>query len=310
MPAQATGAEILRCQNGERHRLLLAAFSEAYGYAKTILAIQVTATVGGAVLASVVSANWPGTKSWTVLYAVAVSLVDTFILERMQARYRKLGSQLQELFDGDLFGLSWNQFAAGDPPTPEEIAEQGEAFLQKYPDAPWLRDWYPAEIRGLPLSYAALVCQRTNCWWDERLRRRYLVGLVTLLMILTGGLTVYGLARQVTLEQFFLSVLAPLWPALLWGFREAFKQHDAAETAGKLRMQVEKLWTRCLEQPPPVDELRWEIQAIQTEIQRGRANRPLVFNWVHHLFRSRHQHLMQTGAADIAARLQGQPRGA
>ena len=304
------GAEILRRQNGERHHLLLAAFSEAYGKAKTILAIQVTTTVGGAVAASVVSANWPGTKSWTVLYAVGVSLLDAFVLERMQARCRKLGSQLQELFDGELFGLAWNGFAAGDPPTPEEIAEQGEAFLQKHPDATWLKDWYPAEIRGLPLSFAALVCQRTNCWWDEKLRRRYLVGLVTLLMVLAGGLTTYGLARHVTLEQFFLSVLAPLWPALVWGVREVFKQHDAAESAGRLRVEVEKLWTRCLQQPLPGDELRWDMQAIQTEIQRGRANRPLVFNWVHRLFRSRHQLLMQTGAADIAARLQGQLRGA
>ena len=309
MVAQKTGAAILCRQNSERHRLLLAAFSEAYGSAKTILAIQVIATVGGAVVASVIAANWPGTKSWTVLYAVGVSLLDTFTLERMQARCRKLGSQLQELFDGELFDLPWNGFAAGDPPTAEEIAEQGDAFLQKHPDAAWLKDWYPEEIAELPLSYAALVCQRTNCWWDERLRRRYLVGLVILLVGLVGGLTAYGLARQVTLEQFFLSVLAPLWPALVWGIREAFKQHDAAENTKKLRVQVEKLWARCLQQPLPPAELRREMQEIQTEIQRGRANRPLVFNWVHRLFRSRHQQLMKTGAADMAARLKGQTIG-
>jgi hypothetical protein len=225
----------------------------------------------------------------------------------MQARRRKLGSQLQELFDTELFSLRWNGYAAGDPPPAEEIAELGNAFLERHSNSAWLRDWYPSEIAGLPLAYAALVCQRTNCWWDERLRRRYLTGLVTLLAVLTGTLTIYGLARQVTLEQFFLSVLAPLWPALMWGIREAFKQHDAAEAAGRLRAQVEKLWTRCLEQPSNPDELRLTLQTIQTEIQRGRAHRPLVFNWVHHLFRSKHQQLMQTGAADMAMRLQRQP---
>jgi hypothetical protein len=213
------------------------------------------------------------------------------------------------LFDRELFGLPWNRYAAGDPPTAEEIAEQGEAFLLRHPHAPWLHDWYPAEIRELPLAYAALLCQRTNCWWDERLRRRYLVGLIALLVALAGGLTAYGLARQVTLEQFFLSVLAPLWPALAWGFREAFKQHDAAESAGILRTQVERLWDRCLKGPLPAEELRGEMRAIQTEIQRGRAHRPLVFNWVHHLLRAQHQHLMQTGAAAMTASLHEQSTG-
>lgn len=307
--APATGGDILSRQNGPRHRLLLAAFSTVYGQAKTILAIQVIATVGGAVVASVVSTHWPAIRSWTVLYAVAVSLLDTFVLERMQARCRRLGSQLQELFDGELFGLAWNGYAAGDPPSAEVIAEEGEAFLKKQPATEWLQDWYPAEIARLPLDYAALVCQRTNCWWDQRLRRRYLVGLVTGLVVLAGGLTAYGLARQVTFEQFFLSILAPLWPALVWGVREAFKQRDAAESAGNLQGQVENLWARCLRQPLPADQLRWEMRAIQTEIHRGRASRPLVFNWVHRLFRSRHQQLMKTGAADMAVRLAAQAPG-
>ncbi len=298
-----TDAAIVTRQNAAYHRLLLAASSDVYGRAKQILAIQMLLTIGGAVVASIISANWPGTKSWTVLYAVGVSLLDAFVLERYQARYRKLGAQIQELFDCELFSLPWNPLTAGKPPIPEDLTHHGQVFLNKQPNAVHLTDWYPTEISVLPLTYAALVCQRSNCWWDERLRRRYLIGLVALLVLTAGGLTVYGLARELTLEQFFLAVLAPLWPALVWGIRECFKQSDAAESAGKLRTQVEELWSQCLENPNEVANLQQRLCAVQTEIYRGRISRPLVFNWVNSLLRSKHQALMQSGAVTMAERL-------
>lgn len=299
------GANILVRQNDERRHLLLAASSATYGNAKTILAVQIAGTVGGAMLASILSAKWPAMRSWTVLYAVIVSLLDTFVLERIQAKYRKLAAQIQELFDGELFGLPWNVYAAGEPPTAEDIIERGDSYLLKRPDPVSLKDWYPAEIALLPVSYACLVCQRINCWWDERLRKRYLYGLITVLVLLIAGVTAGSLARQLSLEQFFLSVLAPLWPALAWGTREVFKQHDAAESTSKLRTRVEKLWQSCLKDPLPEDALRLELRTIQTEVFRGRVNRPLVFNWVHRLVRSKHQKLMQSGAAEMVASLRG-----
>lgn len=298
-----TGAAIVTRQNAARHRLLLAASSDVYGRAKQVLAIQMILTIGGAVVASIVSANWPGTKSWTVLYAVGVSLLDAFALERYQAQYRKLGAQIQELFDCELFGVPWNPLTAGKPPMPEDLAHHGQEFLSKHPNAVHLTDWYPTEISVLPLNYAALVCQRSNCWWDERLRRRYLIGLVALLALTAGGVTVYSLARELTLEQFFLAVLAPLWPALVWGIRECFKQSDAAESAGKLRAQVEELWSQCLETPLEVANLQQRLRGVQTEVYRGRISRPLVFNWVNSLLRSKHQALMQSGAIAMAERL-------
>lgn len=306
-PAAPTpdGNHLLALQNSERHRQLLAASSEVYGSAKQVLGVQMLLTVGGAIVVTFISTHWPGTKSWTVAYAVAVSLLDAFVLERWQARYRKLGAQIQEIFDNELFGLEWNSFAAGSSPTVEEWLDHGRAFLAKRPDAPHLRDWYPADIASLPLPYGTLVCQRTNCWWDERLRRRYLAGLISGLAILTAGLGAYGLVRELTLPQFFLAVLAPLWPALIWGIREAFKQHDAAESAGRLRTQVEQLWKRCLQDPPADATLAGELRTLQTEIFRGRGNRPLIFDWVNTLLRPKHQVLMQLGAADMAQRLRG-----
>lgn len=298
------GRSILLQQNSERHRILLSASSDVYGRAKKVLALQICLTVGGAIVTSFLSAGWPGTKSWTVLYAVVVSLLDTFVLERVQAKCRKLGAQIQELFDIELFGLSWNGFAVGESPTTEEIVEHSNTFLERQPNASFLRDWYPADIGPLPLHYATLVCQRTNCWWDERLRRRYLWGIVATISVLATVLTAYGLARDLTFEKFLLTVLAPLWPALVWGMREAFKQHDAAVSAGKLRAQVEKLWERCLQSPLSTSDLSREVQLLQTEIFRGRSSRPLVFDWVHRLFRPRHQRLMQSGAAAMVARLQ------
>lgn len=306
-PRDATGAAIVTRQNSPRHRLLLAASSAVYGRAKQILAIQMLLTIGGAVAASIVSATWPGTKSWTVLYAVGVSLLDAFVLERFQAQCRKLGAQIQELFDCELFGFSWNSLAAGKPPMPEDIGHHGQMFLRKDANVVHLTDWYPTEVSILPLNYAALVCQRSNCWWDERLRQKYLIWLVAVLVSITGGLTIYGLARELTLEQFFLAVLAPLWPALMWGVRECLKQNDAAESAGKLRVQVEDLWLRCMESPTGIGDLEQRLRAVQTEIYRGRVSRPLVFNWVNALLRSKHQALMQSGASTMAEKLKTIP---
>lgn len=302
--AMPTGAQIVRLQNEDRHRILLAASSDIYGRAKQVLAIQMLLTIGGAVIASLISATWPATKSWTVLYAACVSLIDSFVLERLQGRLRKIGAQIQEVFDCELFGLEWNGLTVGKQPTPEEIEHHGREFLRSHPQAIHLTAWYPTEVSPLPLHYAVLVCQRANCWWDERLRKKYLIGLAILLSFTACALTAYGLAREFTLEQFFLTVLAPILPALVWGIRECLKQSDSAKAAGKLREHVEELWARCHDQPSKVTELPKNLREIQTEIFRGRASRPLVFDWVNFLLRPKHQELMQSGALAMVKRLE------
>ena len=125
--------------------------------------------------------------AWAIIYTAGI-----FPWERAEARR---GAVIQEMFDTELFGLPWNQTAAGPKFPPHEISKLARKFTPGRGRGDRLRNWY-VDTNGVPQPYDIFICQEQNLGWDARLRRRWAATLLTLVIAWTLlGLLIGYLAR-------------------------------------------------------------------------------------------------------------------
>ena len=294
-------SDIQQRQNAEPNFGRLAAFSAFYQRAKLVAAIQFTLTVPMAVVSAVTIAVEPKAKMWSTFFAITVALVDALVLERVQTHYKKLGAKTQELFDCDLFKLEWRDLRVGEKPEIGDVLHAAECFKKKNPSLENLKDWYPPAVERLPLALARLVCQRTNCWWDSSLRKKYANCLIAILFLVVLAVFILSLVQAHSVEQMILTVYAPIAPAVLWTVREVRRQKDAAEALDKMRGQVERLWTTALKGTLHREALDSGSREIQDSIYDGRSKNPFIFDWINNIVRPRHQLSMNAKAEEMVA---------
>ena len=293
--------DIPQRQNIEPNLGRLAAFSLWYQYAKIVGAIQFTLTVPMAIVSAGIIAYEPKAKIWTTFFALSAALVDALILERIQSYFRKLAARTQEQFDCDLFGLQWRSLRVGEKPETGDVVHAASKFKKKDPEMRNLKDWYPPAVGEVPLSLARLICQRTNCWWDSSLRKKYANALIAILLVVIVAVFVIALVQGQSVQQMILSVYAPIAPAVLWTVREVLRQRDAAEALDKLRSHVERVWASALKGELIGPELDSAAREIQDSIFDGRSKNPLIFDWINNLVRPSHQISMNAKADEMIA---------
>lgn len=284
-------------QQNEQHQLeRLGAFSQLYVQAKRMLMINVLLSVPLVIVWAFLVAVWPTLEVYAALWGIAVTLLSLLIILPRQKDRQTTAAKVQQLFDCELFQFNWHDFNIGRPPDPEVIIRTHQQYIQREKNYDRLQDWYPPAIKSLPLELARLVCQRTNCWWDSDLRRRYSSWVIALLSLLTVAVLLIGFIGGMTLQKFLLAVVAPLSPALILGITQYRENMRAADTLDRLREKVQAVWDAALYKNAPAQELYESSVQLQDAIFDNRANSPLIFNWFYQLLRTDNQTLMNKGA--------------
>ena len=211
--------------------------------------------------------------------------------------FGKLG--YSQRFDCDVLSLRWNDVLAGRLPDAEEVHEAAKKDNPRA-DAP-LENWYPTVIDSLPLHQARVVCQRTNCWWDAKLRRRYSITILILLGLVSGSVVSLGLLTGMNLRKFVLAVAAPLSPAFLWGIREIRRQREAATDLDRLKGCGESLWKGVVRGEVTEPTAEGRSRELQNAILLRRRSNPFVFNWIYRHLRRDYEEQMNVGAEDMVA---------
>lgn len=114
------------------------------------------------------------------------------------------------------------------------------------------------------------------------------------------AILVLAVPHGITLENFFIGVLAPLSPAILLGYRQFTEQTETAGRLDALREHSERLWTDALTGHPPV-LVTSRSRILQDEIFDSRKKSPLVFDFVFSLMRDSNERLMNHGADHFIA---------
>ena len=288
-------------QNSAENLRLLAAQRAFYSRAKRIAAVQAWAAGLCPIVGAVLTALRPEADVWAAMIGVGTALADTAWLDPGQAELRKCGANAQEAFDTAVFLLEPNEALKGACPTHEEIYEAAKANAGSKVGS--LLDWYPKKAAEVSLAHGRLVCQRTNLWWDSKLRRRYrgwVIGSVVVVSVLSVCL---GLAEQWSMHRFMLAVVAPLFPAIMWAIRECKRQKDGAADLDRLRGYTEQLWDRASKNTISDEELTLRSRELQDAVLVGRRERAVVFDWIYSRLRRKQEEQMNVGADVMVAEL-------
>jgi hypothetical protein len=287
-------------QQNQPHQLeRLGAISQFYLQAKRLLGLNMLLSVPLALVWSIVVAVVPTLDIYAAVWGILITLLGILVLNPAQKDLQTKAAKIQQLFDCELFQMDWQDFNIGSPPSRETIFRANAQYTKSNPAYEKLKDWYPLPISTLPLPLARLVCQRTNCWWDAELRRRYAAWDIAILGILSVLVLVIGLIGGLTLAKFCSVVAAPLSPALSLGITQYRENMQAATNLDRLRDKAEDIWFRALKQQETPQALHHYSVQLQDAIFDNRSNSPLIFNWFYNWLRDEKQASMNKGAETL-----------
>jgi SMODS-associating 4TM effector domain len=277
---------IPQTQNEQLQLDRLAAQRRIYGDAKRLVAAQWLLATVPALLWSLVLVWLPDLKVAATLTALFVTFVDFGLLDPSIKKIRALGARVQEAFDTDVLGLGWNSLRSGKQP-PHEVIQQyvrRSGSIEERNKA--FRDWYPVVVGDIPLSYARLLCQRTNCHWDATLRRRYAALNLGALCVVVLVVLILGLIRDPSFTSVVLGIVAPISPTVVLLLRQGRDYSSFAEVSERLREHIESIWALALHEKWSDQRLKSEAAAVQSEIFLRRASAPMVFDWLYDRLKS------------------------
>jgi hypothetical protein len=224
----------------------LAAQRQLYSDAKRIQVVLITLSVPCVIVLTLLAAVFPKLQVYVAFWGILVTLLDIVIFTPRQKSLQGKAAKIQQLFDCDVLQIDWSKLNSGNRPEPETVVEASARHKRIDPNYSKLQNWYPVSVGQLPIHLARLICQRSNCWWDAALRRRYAVlGIVTI-VALTVIVFLVGLIGGLTLEKFFLVVLAPLIPTVVFGIRQYIEHTEAAARLDRLRERSEELCSQAI----------------------------------------------------------------
>jgi predicted pore-forming effector associated with SMODS systems len=283
-------------QNAAEQLDRLAAQRQLYSEAKRLEAVRTIIAVPLVLAWSVVTATFPQFQVYAAAWGIVVTLFDIAYLNRWQRSLQRRAAKIQEMFDCDVLDLPWRQLTVGHRPDVESVIEASKKYKAKDSLYVALYDWYPTGVGTIPLSLARIVCQRANCWWDAKLRRRYALNALALVGLLTLAVLLIGLVGGFSVDALVLSVLAPLLPAFTWAIRQYYEQIDYATAADKLKEYCETLWSEAVYRTISDEDLALKSRELQDGIFERRCRGPLIFDWIYRYFRRGYEEQMNIGA--------------
>jgi hypothetical protein len=286
-------------QNMDRFQRVMRAKSQIYVEAVRLQVLQFAVTVVLPVMGACVAVLSATTRPYVAFAALFVTVLDVLWLDRSQRQRLKTSAKMAEAFDCGVLELPWNGFAAGKPVDAETIDAAARAWKG---DPQKLLDWYPKIVGSAPLHLARIICQRTNLWYDSRLRRRYGKWLVIFALEITLLLFIAALAMNLSMLD-FVAVITTASPVLIWAIRENFRQADAADAIEILKGEAETLFERAKTGQCGHSQCEQRSREFQDAIFARRAMNPLIFPLIYRRMRPEMELQMNAGAEALLSDL-------
>lgn len=281
---------------------LLVAQRNIYSRAKNIIGLQMMLSVPVALCAAITTILKPELKGYVALWGILVVVFDLFVFTPWVKKLRDNAARIQELFDSKVLGLDWNEISVGKKPEPELIHEEAKKHGMKEEQIADLRNWYPVAIDKVPEIFGIIICQRSNVWWDARMRRKYALSIRVILVSVALGLIGYGLYEKKDMFEFLAYVIAPLASTYVFGYRQMMEQGDAADRLDKLKELSEKVWSDAVAGKDAVT-LKLKCRTLQDQIFDHRKKNPPIFDFLFSWFRNGNEVLMNKGAETLISEL-------
>ena len=288
---------------------LLAAQRNIYSRAKNLVGLQMTLSVPFAMCAAITTIVKPELKGYVALWGILVVVFDLFVFTPWAKKLRDSAARIQELFDTRVLGLDWNEIAVGKRPEPELIHEEAKKHGLEEKQVAGLRKWYPIVIDEVPQICGTIISQRTNVWWDAKMRRKYALAIRVILVSIALGVIGYGLYEKKDMFEFLAYIVAPLAATYVFGYRQMVEHGDAADRLDKLKELADKIWSDAVAGKDAVT-LKFQCRALQDQIFDHRRKNPPIFDFIFRWFRDGNEALMNKGAEALVSEFSQCAKGA
>lgn len=201
-------------QNEKNTIEYLAAGRKLYSRAKILRGIKFF--IGVFLIVLLALAQWKFQEIEEVSYALViisvVALISEPIFDWRISVYKEQGAKMQQCFDNDLFGFSWNESVCGKCPTEDKVYDccKGKMVNKK------LYGWYVGIDAGLDEDLAILLCQNQNGSYDRHLRERYTIMCLICAVLLVAGVIWTALKKDATLFNILVYGVVPSTPIINW----------------------------------------------------------------------------------------------
>lgn len=201
-------------QNEKNTIEYLAAGRKLYTRAKVLRGIKFFIGVFLIVILALAQLKFPEIEevSYALVIISVVALIAEPIIDWRISVYKEQGAKMQQCFDNDLFGFSWNESVCGKRPTEDKVYDccKGKQVNKR------LYDWYVGIDAELDEDLAILLCQNQNGSYDRHLRERYTIMCLICAVLLVAGVIWTALKKDATLFNILVYGVVPSTPIINW----------------------------------------------------------------------------------------------
>lgn len=278
-------------QNTQKQLERLAAQRELYSSAKNWHIAQIFMTVIIPVVLAILSTYAPKIASFGAIFGVLSFILDISIIEPEIYRKKTKAAKIQELFDCEVLQIPKSPLKTVDDITVEEVLTYYNAHIKIKTNVEKIKDWYSPHVGQLSIKTARILCQRTNCWWDSKLRKRFSSFLKFGSIIVFSLLLILSYVVDLNLIEFTL-ILSTLVPFFQFCIKQGNDNKDAADRLNELVLYSVQIWNNALDNSCDDKTMIIDSRRLQDEIFEHRKKSPLILNFFYSLFRDKDEELM------------------
>ncbi|MEH1031565.1 S-4TM family putative pore-forming effector [Micromonospora profundi] len=181
-------------------------------------------------------------------------------------------AKLQEKFEVEVFGLPWNDVAAGS----EVRSADRSALSEKFKDGRIDNDW--DEMPDFRRPFDVLARQLENLEWGARVRRRYANFIALVIATWTVAGAIVGVAGDFTVAEIVIGWYIPSLGGLLFGLESIRQQRSVAKERERVGDYAEKQILQAAQHADPALDASLLVLARQLQdiLYRTRSKAPRV----------------------------------
>ncbi|PNQ85221.1 S-4TM family putative pore-forming effector [Paenibacillus polymyxa] len=292
--------DIFLRQNEDGNIDLLAAQRQMYSEAKRAsnyqFAICVVVPILVPFLKAVALSNMIYLGFITLLPLVII-VVNQYFFEKIIKNKKEKAARFQELFDTNVFKLSWNNKLSGSKEfATKDLSNTTQKYKKKHVSLSNLKNWYPKEYSTVDLSAGRVMCQKVNASWDGEIRASFQSFLIKLLFVCIFLIIAISMLLNKTFAETLISIIAPLFPIAFYIFKRYSENKETIVRLDKLTDKADRLWEDVLSGSVEQNDLQIQSRKLQDEIYKHRSSALLIWDWFYLRNRSKQENNMNDSA--------------
>lgn len=291
------GENIVNKENTKDNIDKIAAQRELYSHAKTIFYWQVVLAVPIVVLLSFGNAvtvkhfsdysenlKWLSENlEWIIGgYSVTIFLLELFFFNKRIGRLVEKAAKVQEVFDCNVFNISWNEFLVGEKPDKEDIYRYATSYSSKN-KTDNLENWYSEDVKDIADNNAKLICQRSNVMYDNELRTSFTNNTNIITVVLFIILTILTLVNDISFRSFIVNGIIPFLPIVALAFKINEDNKRNIENLKEIKGIISTEWNQVIKDNYIISDET--IRGIQDKIYLNRKESALIPDYIYNRLR-------------------------